>query len=172
LPHTDAAEARGNFHRATAEYIWLAQESGATQQRIALHLHKSIGWVNGLLKWRESGYKERTPFGSSSKAARQRRFQAIEEHTKQGPEPLIAPEITATEANPCDSKSGGDKETPDDSSRRSFTHRERARLLDALKWLGTCPIHQRTHAVHTVEALRRHLQMSWNDLIVPAQNVN
>ena len=57
---------------AAAEDIAAAQEQGATQRQIAEAVGKSAGWVNRLLKWRESGYQDETAFGPQSKASRQR----------------------------------------------------------------------------------------------------
>jgi hypothetical protein len=59
--------------RAAAEKIAAAEKKGATQRKISGDIGKSLGWINALLKWRERGYKDDTPFGSSSRAARQRR---------------------------------------------------------------------------------------------------
>jgi len=57
---------------AAAEDIAAAQEQGATQRQIAEVVGKSAAWVNGLLKWRQSGYKDGTAFGPQAKASRQR----------------------------------------------------------------------------------------------------
>jgi hypothetical protein len=58
--------------RAAAEDIAAAQEQGATQRQMAEAVGKSAAWVNRLLKWRESGYHDGTPFGPQAKASRQR----------------------------------------------------------------------------------------------------
>ena len=67
--------------RAAAEDIAAAQEQGATQRQIGEAVGKSAAWVNRLLKWRESGYKDVTPFGPLAKASRQcaQRVQSTEQ---------------------------------------------------------------------------------------------
>jgi hypothetical protein len=67
--------------RAAAEDIAAAHEQGATQRQIAEAVGKSAAWVNRLLKWRESGYRDDTAFGPQAKASRQRanRVQATEQ---------------------------------------------------------------------------------------------
>lgn len=59
--------------QTAADYIAKAQELGATQREIASRLEKSASWVNAMLHWHKSGYEEETPFGSQSKASRERR---------------------------------------------------------------------------------------------------
>jgi hypothetical protein len=49
-------EAGDNHMRQAAEDIAAAKEQGAKQRQIAEAVGKSVGWVNGLLKWREAGY--------------------------------------------------------------------------------------------------------------------
>jgi hypothetical protein len=65
---------------AAAEDIAAAQEQGATQREIAEAVGKSAAWVNRLLQWRQSGYRDGTAFGPQAKASRQRarRVQASE----------------------------------------------------------------------------------------------
>jgi hypothetical protein len=59
-----------SLHEA-AELIGLAQEEHkATQREIAAAVGMSPAWVNRLLKWRRSGYKEYSPFGPTTKAGR------------------------------------------------------------------------------------------------------
>jgi hypothetical protein len=67
--------------RAPAEDNPAAQEQGATQREIAEAVGKSAAWVNRLLKWRDSGYQDVTPFGPLAKASRQRaqRVQSTEQ---------------------------------------------------------------------------------------------
>jgi hypothetical protein len=49
--------------RAAAEDLAAAQAQGATQRQIAEAVGKSAGWVNRLLQWRETGYRDGTAFG-------------------------------------------------------------------------------------------------------------
>jgi hypothetical protein len=64
--HIEAGESR--LH-AAARDIAAAYERGATQREIAEAVNKSAAWVNGLLKWRRSGWAD-TPFGPQSKTKR------------------------------------------------------------------------------------------------------
>ena len=51
----------------------IAQEVyGASQQEIAAAVGKSQAWVSRVLQWRREGFKDDTPFGPASKAARVR----------------------------------------------------------------------------------------------------
>jgi hypothetical protein len=56
--------------RGAAEDLAAAQDQGATQRDMAKGIGRSVGWVNGLLRWRKHGYGG-TPFGPSSKKSRQ-----------------------------------------------------------------------------------------------------
>jgi hypothetical protein len=55
-----------NF-RDAAECLANAQELGATQRQSAKAIGKSPAWVNALLKWRRSGYKDQYPFPRSER---------------------------------------------------------------------------------------------------------
>jgi hypothetical protein len=48
--------------RSAANHIAAAVKGGATQAEAAAKVGKSQPWVNRLLKWRESGFKENSPF--------------------------------------------------------------------------------------------------------------
>jgi hypothetical protein len=64
----DAGERR--LHEA-ADALAVAQEDfKATQREIAKAVGRSVSWVNRLLKWRQSGYKEHSPFGPTTTAGR------------------------------------------------------------------------------------------------------
>ncbi len=55
-----------SLHKA-AEALGLAQEEHfATQREMAEAVGKSASWVNKLLKWRRSGYKNHSPFGPTT----------------------------------------------------------------------------------------------------------
>jgi hypothetical protein len=54
--------------RDAAEALGRAQNNhGATQREMAKAVSISIGWVNRLLKWRQSGYKGASPFGPTTR---------------------------------------------------------------------------------------------------------
>lgn len=67
--------------KVAAENIAAAIDAGATQRAVATTIEKSPSFVNRLLKWREDGYRDETPFGAQSKASRERvaRVQAAEQ---------------------------------------------------------------------------------------------
>jgi hypothetical protein len=66
-----AIEAGESSLRDAAEALARAQEDfNATQREIAEAVGRSASWVNRLLKWRQSGYKEYSPFGPTTKAGR------------------------------------------------------------------------------------------------------
>jgi hypothetical protein len=66
-----AIESGEQFLHDAAEALALAQKDfDATQREIAESIGRSASWVNRLLKWRRSGYKEYSPFGPSTKAGR------------------------------------------------------------------------------------------------------
>jgi transposase len=56
---------------AATEDMAAAQQQGASQREIAKAVGKTVGWVNGMLKWRQRGYQD-TPFGPQAKASPQR----------------------------------------------------------------------------------------------------
>jgi hypothetical protein len=66
--HIEAGES--HMHQA-ADDVAAAHKLGATQREIAKAVNKSVGWVNGLLQWRQGGYQE-TAFGPAVKASRER----------------------------------------------------------------------------------------------------
>jgi len=75
-----AIDAGENYLRDAAEALGLAQQDfNATQREIAESVGRSLGWVNRLLKWRRSGYKEHSPFGPTTKVGR---VQHAEQRTK------------------------------------------------------------------------------------------
>jgi hypothetical protein len=57
--------------REAAEALALAQQDHkATQREMAKALGRSATWVNRLLKWKRSGYKDHSPFGPTTKVDR------------------------------------------------------------------------------------------------------
>jgi hypothetical protein len=66
-----AIEAGEQSLHDAAEALGLAEEEhSATQREMAEAIGKSASWVNKLLKWRRSGYKDRSPFGPTTKRGR------------------------------------------------------------------------------------------------------
>ena len=59
-----------SLHRA-AEALGIAEEEhSASQREMAEAIGKSVAWVNALLQWRRSGYKDDSPFGPTTRAGR------------------------------------------------------------------------------------------------------
>ena len=66
-----AIEAGEQSLHDAAEALGLAKEDhSATQREMAEAIGKSASWVNKLLKWRRSGYKDHSPFGPTTKRGR------------------------------------------------------------------------------------------------------
>jgi hypothetical protein len=85
------AAGEGSFRQA-AEYLAEARKQGATQRQSAKAIGRSPAWVNTLLKWQASGFKD-TPFGPQSKAKR-----AGVQSPKQSRRPMTAEEALAQTA--------------------------------------------------------------------------
>jgi len=64
----DAGESA--LHEAAEALVLAQQDFNATQREIAEAVGRSLGWVNRLLKWRRSGYKESSPFGPTTRVGR------------------------------------------------------------------------------------------------------
>jgi len=76
LSHIKAAIEAGESPRDVAELLASVHENfRATQREIAEAVGRSPGWVNRLLKWRRSGYNEKSPFGPTTTAGRVARAQ-------------------------------------------------------------------------------------------------
>jgi hypothetical protein len=71
LSRAKAAIEAGESLRDVVEVVALAQKDfNASQREIAKAVGRSASWVNRLLKWRRSGYKEYSPFGPTTRAGR------------------------------------------------------------------------------------------------------
>lgn len=63
-----------NSNRQIADNLAVMRDHhGMTQQDIGEAMEKTQAWVSIMLKWRDDGFVEETPFGSFSKASRKRR---------------------------------------------------------------------------------------------------
>src|SRR5581483_10138933 len=67
-----AIASSGSDLRRAAEHLTKASLEGASQREIAAGVEKTVSWVNGLIQWCKSGYKDETPFGPGSKKRRER----------------------------------------------------------------------------------------------------
>jgi hypothetical protein len=66
-----AVDAGEQSMREAAEALATAQQLySVSQAEMACVVGKSEAWVSRLLKWRRSGYREQSPFGPTTKAAR------------------------------------------------------------------------------------------------------
>ncbi len=71
LSRAKAAIEAGESLRNAAEWLASAQEDfHASQREIGRAVGRSASWVNRLLKWRRSGYKQSSPFGPTTRAGR------------------------------------------------------------------------------------------------------
>jgi hypothetical protein len=170
----------GESHlEAAARDIAAAQEQGASQREIAKAVGKSVGWVNALLKWRRSGYRDQTPFGPASKEARRRaRVQSPEHSRKDG---ANLPGNHATGAEPdADGQNDNTGTTRKEwtaaqarcggtsKGKKPFDHGARERLIKLLGMLGSAHEGERANAALKVEQHRAELDLAWPELIVLA----
>jgi hypothetical protein len=71
LSRAKAAVETGASLRDTAKRLACEQQDfHASQREIGRAIGRSASWVNRLLKWRQSGYKQRSPFGPTTRADR------------------------------------------------------------------------------------------------------
>jgi hypothetical protein len=158
----NAIQAGEKSLRSAAEDIAAAQAKGATQREIAAAVGKSLGWVNRLLKWRSEGYKNATPFGPTSRAARQR-------HRVQATEPTSRKSDVGRSNGDCDEAKGKIAQivsgrTP---KHRAFDANARSRLLRLLGVLGSDLSDERASAALKLERLRSEIGFSWDQQVVP-----
>ena len=165
--------------RAAAEDIAAAQKQGATQRQIATAVGKSAAWVNRLLGWRKSGYRDDTAFGPQAKASRQRTKRV------QSPEQKLD-KAAWTKANAEKAKAEAAKAKADaqrarrkhgffhgalGSDTKTIDSRSRELLVKSLGMLGSDHAGERANAALAVEQQRIKLSMSWDELIIPANKV-
>jgi hypothetical protein len=121
-----AIEAGESSLQEAAEALAFAQKTfSATQREIADAVGRSASWVNRLLKWHRSGYKECSPFGPTTQAARVA-------HAKQASAQPTA-KVTATK-NPADARSSETSANSATSSSRKPSPAEAKRnLMNAIR---------------------------------------
>jgi hypothetical protein len=153
------AVGEGSFRQA-AEYLAEARKQGATQRQSAKAIGKSPAWVNTLLKWRSGGYRE-TPFGPQSKAKR-----AAVQATKQARRPTTAEEALAQKAQAeFQTARAVAVATMFGADSKRIPAAARKELLAALRALAS----SRDTAAILVERQRARLNLTWDDLLVPAE---
>ena len=149
--------------REATEYLAQAQKLGGTQRQSAKAIGKSPTWVNKLLKWRDAGYKE-TPFGPQSKAKRAAAVKA----TKQP--------MTEARANAERAKAEAAKARAEAVARifgpaiKTIPIGARTLLIKALRSLAADSAAERASAALIVENARARLNLTWDELIVPAES--
>jgi hypothetical protein len=154
-----AVEAGEHKFREAAECLAAAKKLGATQRQSAKAIGKSPAWVNVLLKWRSGGYRE-TPFGPQSKAKRTA-VQATKQRRPMTTEEALAQRAQAefqTARAVAVAKLFGDES-------KRIPAAARKELLAALRALAS----SRDTAAILVERQRARLNLTWDDLLVPAE---
>jgi hypothetical protein len=155
-----AVEAGEHKFREAAECLAAVKKLGATQRQSAKAIGKSPAWVNRLLKWRSGGYRE-TPFGPQSKAKRAavqspkqlRRTMSAEEAVAQ----TAQAEFRTARAKAVAAMFGADSKRIPAAARKE--------LLAALRALAS----SHDTAAVLVERQRARLNLTWEDLLVPAE---
>ncbi len=165
-----AIESGESKFREAAELLAKAAKLGATQRQSAKAIGKSPAWVNKLLTWRDGGYKD-TPFGPQSKAKRAAAVKA----TKQ---PMTAEQAQAmtARANAERAKAEAAKARAEAAARmfapptKTIPQGARDLLLKALRALASERTAERASAALLVENARARLNLTWDELIVPADS--
>jgi hypothetical protein len=153
-----------NKLKEAADYLAKARKLGATQRQSAKAVGRSVMWVNFLLKWRDSGFKQ-TPFGPQAKAKRaaeRARKTAAVWATKQttSAERVARLEFQRARAEAVAKMFGPSVKTIPDNAR--------ALLIKALRALASDSASERASAALIVENQRARLNMGWEELLVPA----
>ncbi len=93
-------------YQSAADHIAAAVAKGYSQREAAKQLNRSVGWINGLLKWRTGGFVG-TPFGPANVAKRERaRARSVTLNTS--PRGLRRPPVVPLDITLDDSKFSGD----------------------------------------------------------------
>ena len=159
-----AVEAGEHKFREAAECLAEARKLGATQRQSANAIGKSPAWVNALLKWRKAGYTG-TPFGPQSKAKR-----AAVQAPKQSRRAMTAEEALAQKAQAeFQTARAVAVATMFGADTKRIPKRARNELLKALAMLNSDHAAERASAALIVERQRARLNLTWDDLIVPAE---
>jgi len=183
-----AIESGEDMFRDAAECLAEAQKLGATQRQSAKAIGKSPAWVNALLKWRRGGYKDHCPFPRSK-----RHVQPAEQKATSRP-PTTAEQAQAqtTKANAERAKAEAQKAKAEAAKAQAEFQKARAEtyakmfgaetkripnksrqlLIKALRMLGSERAAERASAALIVENQRARLNLTWDDLIVPAELEN
>jgi hypothetical protein len=202
----DAIESGETSLHSAAEDIAAAQAQGATQRQIAEAVGKSAAWVNRLLAWRQSGYRDGTAFGPQAKASRER-AKCVQSNEQKKQNPTTTSEQVQAAAARARAETAKDEaaKAKADAQRakaeaakakadaRTARAEEKAKaynffggafggsrkkkeihsgprelLVKALGMLGSDQAGERANAAVVVEKQRAKLGMTWNELIISA----
>ena len=170
--------------RAAAEYLAEARRLGVSQRQLAEGVSKSAAWVNALLKWRELGYPDDTPFQNRRPLAKavQQAEQSSWEPTDTGTSDQVQAAasgsllyIDVVEADtPVESEvakreavaTPGATTTSQPKVKLSSAQREL--LVNTLCDLASSKRGVRDHAASAVGKQLMSLGLKWEHLIIPA----
>jgi hypothetical protein len=178
LLHNEARRAIAsgeNRFRDAAELLAKAARFGATQRQSAKAIGRSQRWVNALLQWRANGYSD-APFEKRKRI--------------QGDTPAIRNKtsrrlMTAEQAQAMTARATAERAQAEAAKARAeaaarmfapptktIPHRARDLLLKALRALASERAAERASAALIVENARARLNLSWDELIVPAGSMS
>lgn len=160
-----AVQAGEHKFREAAEALAEAKKLGATQQQSAKAIGRSQSWVAQLLAWRKGGYK-----GGAFDRSHRSRISRANNPKPKARQPMTEAEASAQKAQAefqtaravAVAKMFGvqTKRVPDGA---------RKELLKVLAMLDSEHAAERASAALIVERQRARLNLSWDDLIVPAE---
>jgi hypothetical protein len=108
-----AVDAGENLRRSAERLACAQQDFRASQREIARAVGRSASWVNRLLKWHGSGYKQSSPFGPTTRACRAARRKITDTGRRRGSGSLL---IGASATGPnCETPSSGIREDSSDN---------------------------------------------------------
>jgi hypothetical protein len=159
LTEAKRAIAAGESHlRKAAELIVKARTAGATQRQIAERVGKSQSWISQLLAWRKSGYKG----GAFERSHKARTISRANQSRATSHRPMTTEEAEAMRARAVAVAAmfGAESKRIPAAARKEF--------LTALAMLAK----SRDTAAVLVERQRARLNLTWDDLLVPAEHEN
>jgi len=157
------AAGEGSFRQA-AEYLAEASKQGATQRQSAKAIGRSPAWVNTLLKWQASGFKD-TPFGPQSEAKRA----AVQSPKQTAASDYVEAERAKAEAMKARAEAVARLFPP---PVKTLPEAARTQLIKALRALASDHANERAAAALIVERQRARLNLDWSDLLVPTDAIS
>jgi hypothetical protein len=172
--------------RDAAEYLADAQALGVSQRQLADGVGKSAAWVNALLKWRQHGYPEDTPFKNRRPLAKavqqaeqsQSSWEATDTCTSDQIQAAASGEAAETAKLDADAPAEDEVVEPEnhanadafgDNSDTTFSSVRRENLIEALEFLGSARPGKRAKLALVVERRRSELGLTWDELLIPAK---